>query len=133
MSHITVTMMMVDIEDNATVYQLNQWLREEGGGWLNHLGDDPPRKFTYEQDVVWGGYKGAHADVWGGGLNNVHREKVLAHIAHTPWLHPNCVQVLMQSEGQGYFRLWMIRDGELRLYTPTEPDDSTNSFWGQRG
>ncbi len=48
---------------------------------------------------------------------------VLAHIASMPWQKPESVQVLVCDQEDPYFRLYMIRGGEMRQFAPAPPPD----------
>jgi len=120
MSHLIVTLLMVDTTDNVTVNDLNVWLRDNGGGFLNFFGHHRPKHVAPGPAAPWGGYKAANVDVWGGVLNTLDGRPIRSHIARMPWREPDCVQLLMQAEEDMYFHLWMIRQRQMDLYTPEE-------------
>ncbi len=40
-----------------------------------------------------------------------------------PWVAPAAVQVFLMDQEQSYFRLWMIRDGQMVQYAPDPPPE----------
>jgi hypothetical protein len=39
------------------------------------------------------------------------------------------VQLFLMDQEEAYFRIWMIRDGELRQYAPLKPGENDEDFW----
>ncbi|WP_222864434.1 hypothetical protein [Micromonospora sp. WP24] len=40
------------------------------------------------------------------------------------------VQLFVMDQEELFFRIWMIRDGALRQYAPSSPDEEDDEFWG---
>ena len=80
---------------------------------------------------VWPGSKAPECHVWLGVLNNSDPSRFRALLISIPWRLPNAVQLMLMDQEEQYFRLWMFRDGELKQFAPTEPDDGTDAFWDQ--
>ncbi|MGC4815182.1 hypothetical protein ACLQ29_32115 [Micromonospora sp. DT228] len=49
------------------------------------------------------------------------------------WHHPSAVQLLVMDQEESFFRVWMIRDGALRQYAPSSPDEEDDEFWPTAG
>ncbi|MFJ9061845.1 hypothetical protein [Streptomyces sp. NPDC102409] len=47
----------------------------------------------------------------------------------TAWREPNLVQLLVMDQEEGFFRMWMIRDNELRQYAPLQPNEDDDGFY----
>jgi hypothetical protein len=127
MSWVANVLVSIDSSDHDDVAALNEWLREScpwngpsdppgatGVGFLVRLTD---------RNTTWGGWKYPECDLWGGALNHADLPALLKRVQELPWKHPGCVQVFLMDQEESYFRLWMIREGELRQYAP-EPDPS---------
>jgi hypothetical protein len=56
-------------------------------------------------------------------LNHADLPAVVERIAAGPWRVPAAVQLLIMDQEESYFRLWMIRDGQIRQYAPEPPGD----------
>ncbi|MCZ1005602.1 hypothetical protein [Streptomyces lydicus] len=50
-------------------------------------------------------------------------------VFETPWREPNLVQLLVMDQEEGFFRLWMIRDNELRPFAPQQPNEQDDGFY----
>ncbi|MFJ4788640.1 hypothetical protein [Streptomyces sp. NPDC088794] len=46
-----------------------------------------------------------------------------------PWCEPNLVQLLVMDQEEGFFRMWMIRDSELRQFAPLQPNEKDEGFY----
>ncbi|WP_301176579.1 hypothetical protein [Actinomadura geliboluensis] len=75
------------------------------------------------------GWKYPECEVWAGALNHADLNAVLDHIAQMPWRCPNALQVFVMDQEESFFRLWMLRDGELRQYAPVSPDENDPNFY----
>ncbi|MET7333228.1 hypothetical protein [Nonomuraea sp. NPDC005650] len=130
MSWVANVMVSVDSWDRANVESLSEWLRTQAPlRW-----DTPARgcgflRDTTGQDTTWGGWKYPECDVWAGALNHADVKAVLDHIAQMPWRCPNALQVFVMDQEESFFRVWMLRDGELRQYAPVEPDEEDEDFY----
>lgn len=129
-SWVANVMVSVDMEDRTLVESLSEWLRREAPrGW-----DTPERGVgflgeTTGRDSAWGGWKYPECEVWAGALNHADLDAVLDHIAQMPWRCPNALQVFVMDQEESFFRLWMLRDGELRQYAPVSPDENDPNFY----
>lgn len=129
MSWIANMMVSVGMEDVPTVESLSEWLRTEaplrdtqgqGCGFLGEIAG---------QDSAWGGWKNPWCDLWAGALNHADLPAILDHIARMPWQSPNELQIFTMDEQESFFRIWMLRDGELRQYAPTSPAETDPGFF----
>ncbi|MGC4817588.1 squamosa promoter-binding protein 15 [Micromonospora sp. DT63] len=126
MSWVTNILLSVDItEDSALVDEFDRWLQTlasrqgqpevKGVGSLRPLHDNPE---------AWGGVKYPEAMLWAGVLNKADVASVVRRFGATGWRVPQLVQLLVQDQEQGAFRLWMIRDGGVRQYAPLPDFDA---------
>lgn len=46
-----------------------------------------------------------------------------------PWQCPNALQVFVMDQEESFFRVWMLRGGELRQYAPVVPDEEDPGFY----
>jgi hypothetical protein len=130
MSWVANLMVSIDIEDRANAETLSEWLRL--GALLRH--DTPKRGVGYlteitGQDTQWGGWKYPECNVWAGALNHADLAAMLDHIKNMPWQQPNALQVFVMDQQESFFRVWMLRDGTLRQYAPTQPHEEEPEFW----
>ncbi|WP_431902789.1 hypothetical protein [Nonomuraea sp. bgisy101] len=130
MSWVANVMVSVHPDDRPNVAALSEWLRTEAP-----LRGDPPRQgcgFLREatgQNTAWGGGKYPECDVWAGALNHADLNAVLDHIAQMPWRCPNALQFFVMDQEDWFFRVWMLRGGELRQYAPIKPDEDDLDFY----
>ncbi|WP_432158936.1 MULTISPECIES: hypothetical protein [unclassified Streptomyces] len=75
------------------------------------------------------GGKYPECEVWAGALDHADLDALRRRFAETPWRQPNAVQLLVQDQEESFFRLWMIRGGELRQYAPLEPSEEDDEFY----
>ncbi|MGW4467234.1 squamosa promoter-binding protein 15 [Micromonospora sp. NPDC004704] len=126
MSWVTNVLLSVDItEDSALVDEFDRWLQTlaprqgqpegKGVGSLRTLHGSPE---------AWGGVKHPEALLWAGVLNKADVTAVVGRFGATGWRVPHLVQLLVQDQEQGAFRLWMIRDGGARQYAPLPDFDA---------
>lgn len=129
MSWVSNVMVSAHSHDGRNVEALSEWLRTEaplrdgrrgGCGYLTEITGD---------DTAWGGWKFPECDVWAGALDHADLKAVLEHIARLPWRCPNALQVFVMDQEEEYFRVWMLRDGELRQYAPVTPDEEDPDFY----
>ncbi|WP_214108145.1 hypothetical protein [Acrocarpospora catenulata] len=129
MSWVANVMVSISPDDHPNVEVLSEWLRTEAP-----LRDSPGRGCGFlcevtAQDSAWGGWKYPECNVWAGALNHADLRAVLDHIARMPWRHPNALQVFVMDQEESFFRVWMLRDGELRQFTPAKPDEEDPDFY----
>ncbi|MDQ1019514.1 squamosa promoter-binding protein 15 [Streptomyces afghaniensis] len=130
MSWVANVMISAADADRANAEALSVWLREEaphrgqpdasGVGDLNLLTD---------QDPGWGGWKWPECRVWAGALHHCDLDALRKRVKETPWREPNVVQLFVMDQEESFFRLWMIRDGELRQYAPLTPAEEDAGFY----
>ncbi|MFB4285080.1 hypothetical protein ACBJ59_58130 [Nonomuraea sp. MTCD27] len=129
MSWVANIMVSVDMADRPNVESLSEWLRVEaplrdrpgsGCGFLTE---------TTGQDSPWGGWKFPECTVWAGALNHADLTAVVDRVGGIAWRCPNAVQVFLMDQEESFFRVWMLRDGELRQYAPTRPDEEDEDFF----
>jgi hypothetical protein len=61
-------------------------------------------------------------------LNHADLNAIRKRFAKIPWRVPNAVQLFLMDQEEFYFRVWMIRDGELRQYAPLKPGENDDDF-----
>lgn len=130
MSWVANVMISADSADRANVEALSDWLRDEAplrgqsdGSGVGHL------NLTTRQDPGWGGWKWPECRVWAGALNHCDLAALRKRVAETPWREPNIVQLFVMDQEESFFRLWMIRGGELRQFAPLEPSEEDADFY----
>ncbi|MEV6702325.1 squamosa promoter-binding protein 15 [Streptomyces sp. NPDC051453] len=131
MSWVANVMISVDLADRASVEALSAWLRTEaprraqpkarGVGFLELI--------TRTETNQWGGWKQPECEVWAGALNHADLNVLKRRVFETPWREPNLVQLLVMDQEEGFFRMWMIRDGELRQFAPLQPNEEDEDFY----
>lgn len=131
MSWVANVMLSVDVADNAKVQVLSEWLRKDaprrtqpqahGVGFLKLL--------TSPETNEWGGWKHPECEVWAGALNHADLDVLRQRVFGTAWREPNLVQLLVMDQEEGFFRMWMIRDNELRQYAPLQPNEDDDGFY----
>jgi hypothetical protein len=133
MSWVANVMVLADEEDTPSLVALSEWLENDapwngpsvppgatGVGFLQPI-TEPDRN-------QWGGWKKPECNIWAGALNHADLDAVCARVQETAWKQPNVVQLFLKDQEQSYFRMWMLRDGELRQYAPTVPDENDKGF-----
>jgi hypothetical protein len=130
MSWVANVMISADDADRANVEALSAWLREEAPlrGQQDAFGVGDLRLLT-DQDPGWGGWKWPECRVWAGALNHCDLDALRRRVAETPWREPNVVQLLVMDQEESFFRLWMIRGGELRQFAPSVPSEEDAGFY----
>ena len=122
MSWVANVLVTADRVDTDVIRILSEWLRTEcpwrvpsvppgatGVGSLEYLSD---------RSTGWGGGKYPECNLWAGALNHADLVAVRDKVHSLPWRYPSAVQLLIQDQEQDYFRLFMIRDGDLREFSP---------------
>jgi hypothetical protein len=130
MSWVTNLMVSIDVLDNqALLSDLARWLEEEAPAQDREWrGVGSIREITNSTSHGWGGPKNPEHPVWAGTLNWADVPAVLAHIASMPWQRPESVQVFVCDQEDPYFRLYMIRGGEMRQFAPAPPPDDAGQL-----
>lgn len=131
MSWVANVMVSVDMADSATVEALSHWLRtdapQQGRSQTRGVGYLQP--LTRPESSQWGGWKHPECEVWAGTLNHADLDALRQRMFATPWREPNAVQLLVMDQQELFFRLWMIRDGELRQFAPPHPREEDEDFY----
>ena len=81
----------------------------------------------------WGGHKNPECEVFAGALNHGDLAAVVKHFGTLAWHNPNAVQLFAMDQEESFFRVWMIRNGALRQYPPSSPDEEDDEFWPTAG
>ncbi|MFJ3158843.1 squamosa promoter-binding protein 15 [Streptomyces kanasensis] len=134
MSWVANVMFSVDMADSANVEALSAWLRTEAPrrGQPEIRGVGFLRLLTGAGTNQWGGWKQPECEVWAGALNHADLDALRQRVSEVPWCEPNLVQLLVMDQEQAFFRVWMIRGGELRQFAPSEPDEEDEGFHRNR-
>lgn len=61
--------------------------------------------------------------------SHLHWDRFLERVRTTDWEMPERVQLLMKDEGDTYFRMYMLFDGELRNVVPAPADEGFDRDW----
>jgi ribosomal protein S18 acetylase RimI-like enzyme len=116
MSWVANVILTTDLMDEMRGEELSQWLHEQaptrhgaghGVGSLARTG-------------TWGGWKNPEYTVFTGVLNHADVDAVVRHVERMPWAYPEFLQLLIQDQEDGFFRLWMFRAGRLVELTPPQ-------------
>ena len=122
MSWVANVMLSVDMEeDPERAIELSEWLRARREGYLTCLTDPVAN--------LWGGFKQVECELWAGTVNNADLDALRQRVSEIPWQEPNMVQLFVRDQQESFFRIWMIRDGELRQYAPLKPDEDDDGFY----
>jgi len=124
--------------DNAALFA--RWLQEHPEGYLRRQkfrpeifdpGADLPYSGALSESPkeAWPGPKYPECQVWLGVLNHADLAAVREYFAKIPWRVPNTVQLFLMDQEESFFRVWMIRDGQLAQYAPLEPAENDDHFW----
>lgn len=65
-----------------------------------------------------GGHKAPATRLWGGVLNHADIPALLDHLATENWSEPDSLQVLVKTEDDSWFQLYMLRDGSFKAFAP---------------
>ncbi|WP_285504831.1 hypothetical protein [Actinokineospora sp. NBRC 105648] len=123
-------MVSVGAGDRGRAVELSEWLRTQAP----HRDDPEARgcgslREVTGRDSQWGGGKYPECDVWAGVLNHADLEAVLDRVRAVEWHAPNEFQLFLMDQEQSFFRLWMFRDGDLRQFAPTSPNEEDPEFF----
>lgn len=133
MSWVANVMISVALPDAKLLPELRDWLEREAPRRDESGRDelDLPRKTgvgsikdqTSNEVTTWGGPKWPECTVWAGTLDHGDVDAVVGKVFEMPWVAPAAVQLMICDQEQSYFRLWMVRDGEVRQYAPEPPPE----------
>jgi hypothetical protein len=145
MSWVTNVMVSVNLDDRNTAAEFAAWLCDRPFDYLKReqWHRDFPYPWPEEREwqgpysgalaespaEVWPGTKVRECSVWLGVLNHADLEKVRARFAAMPWQVPNAVQLMLMDQEECFFRLWMIRDGQLYQVPLPGPYEDEDEFW----
>lgn len=131
MSWVANVMISLDMGDSENAEALSEWLRTEAP-----LRSSPERRgvgylrlLTDRENEQWGGWKVPECDLWAGTLNHADLDAVRQRFFETPWREPHAAQLFVMDQEEAFFRLWMIRGGELRQFTPLLPSENDEDFY----
>lgn len=124
MSWVANVILTTDQMDEACGGELSLWLR-----------DQAPKKDGAGHGVgglvrteTWGGWKNPECTVFTGVLNHADIDAVVRHVESMPWAYPEFLQLLIQDQEEGFFRLWMYRAGRMVELTPP-PRQVAEEVW----
>ena len=124
MSRTATVIISVDPRDDPTVGDLSIWLDTEAARSDDRIGGSAgslvPMTDTLAAEA-WGGHKTPGQGLWGGVTDHLDLAAFTTHLAGIEWKHPDRLQVLIKDEADPWFRVYMIRHGELTQHAPT-PD-----------
>ncbi|WP_253885101.1 hypothetical protein [Actinokineospora diospyrosa] len=126
---MTNVMVSVDMGDSRVVELFNEWCRAD-----LPKRNDPGRRGTGSLRLItgegtqWGGPRYPECVVWAGTLNHADLGAVVDWFRGAPWRYPNQFQLFLLDQEQAFFRVWMIREGEIRQYAPTVPHEDDDDF-----
>jgi hypothetical protein len=120
MSRVTELVVIVNPTDQSAVQELSFWLTEDNANQDDRGSGGTGNLLPLTEN--WGGYKNPSSELWAGALNYIDVAALLTHMTEINWTEPDQVQILVQEEEDDYFRLYMIRNGALRLFTPPSAD-----------
>jgi hypothetical protein len=101
MSQETNIILAADLTDRARAEGLDEWLSENAA---SHTG---PGRHLWA--LTWA-VRNLAADAGA----------VVRHVEQVPWAYPEFLQLLIQDQGDMFFRLWMFRAGRLVEVTPPQ-------------
>lgn len=124
MSWVANVILTTDQMDEARGGELSLWLR-----------DQAPTRHGAGRGVgglvrteTWGGWKNPECTVFTGVLNHADIGAVVRHVESMPWAYPEFLQLLIQDQEEGFFRLWMYRAGRMVELTPP-PRQVAEEVW----
>jgi hypothetical protein len=124
-------MLSVGWGDEGNAEAFSRWLGEECPHRQPDL--DPGGRGSLRpitgRDNQWGGHKHPECAVFAGALNHADLDAVIRRFGEIEWYSPNAVQLFVMDQEDAFFRVWMIRDGAVRQYAPTVPDEEDDEFW----
>ncbi|AEB44504.1 hypothetical protein [Micromonospora maris] len=130
-SWVANVMLSVGLEDRLNAEAFSDWLdnrcrcREPGMG----PGGCGSLRLITGVDHQWGGHKNPECQVFAGALNHADLTAVVEHFGSVAWRNPNAVQLFVMDQEEFFFRVWMIREGALRQYAPSSPNEEDDEFW----
>lgn len=122
MSRIANVIFIVDAFDSEGVSDVASWMASDPAASSDDrssgsVGPLMALTGTSGQEL-WGGYKSLSFSVWGAVTDHLHWGRFLDKVVHTKWKNPERLQLMMQSDGDPYFRLYMWRGGGLVNVAP---------------
>jgi hypothetical protein len=124
MSRIAEILLHVDPVDESVAEELSFWIRndaprsddrtEASAGYLLPLAGQVGQE-------AWGGSKLPALSLWAGVTNYVRLDALVDRVGTVLWEEPDTVQLMVRNESDPWFRVYMIRDGDIREYTPAPP------------
>lgn len=78
---------------------------------------------------AWGGAREPTSVLWAGTLNHVELDGLLSRLCTIPWKAPEAVQVFARDDGDPWFRLYMLREGRMRQYSPAPAPEELDRPW----
>jgi hypothetical protein len=114
-------LLVVSLWDVNKVPELSRWLEDDAPlreGETDGTGVGSLRDLTNPEDHHWGGWKNPECNVFGAALNHADLDAVIQRVADIHWKHPEAIQLLLMDQEESYFRLWMLREGQMRQYSP---------------
>lgn len=114
MSWVANLILTTDPIDEARGAELSRWLRDQAPtrhGAGRGVG-------SLVRTETWGGWKNPECTVFTGVLNHADIDAVVRYVESMPWAHPEFLQLLIQDQEEGFFRLWMYRAGRMVELTP---------------
>lgn len=132
MSRATTIIIHADPQDAPTVADLSAWLGDSAprtdSRTTDRAGHLVPMYDSLAADA-WGGYKAPDQGLWGGVANHLDPHGFADYAASLNWKEPRHLQILLKDEGDPWFRLYMLRDGQLTQHAPTPSPDETELAW----
>jgi hypothetical protein len=132
MSRLTEILLSVFPEDEHHLEDLSFWIRDQAPKADDRADGSPgnllPVAGAFGSEA-WGGSKLPTATIWAGVTNYLNVDAFVEHVADLDWDEPDWVQLLLRDDGDPWFRLYMIRDGEIRQYSPPPPLEGQDRPW----
>ena len=126
MSRVAQVILVVDPDDDGHVEDIAFWMAADGpradDRTSSRVGALMPLTGAVGEDL-WGGFKSITVSVWGAVTNHLDWDGFLERTASMPWAAPDRVQLLMKSESDPYFRIYMFWDGRLVNIAPPPNGD----------
>jgi hypothetical protein len=124
MSRIAEILLHVDPVDEPVAEELSFWIRNEAPRSDNRTEASAGYLLPLAGEVgqeAWGGSKLPALTLWAGVTNHVRLDALVDRVGTVRWEEPESVQLLVRDESDPWFRLYMIRDTQIREYTPVPP------------
>lgn len=131
MSRATEIIMAVDAADARHVEDLSFWLARRAPRTDDRTTEPAGHllPLTGAAAADWGGNLRPASTIWTGVTNHLDLPVFLDRIERTLWESTDRVQLLARDDGDPWFRIYMIRDDQLRQYAPTPASDETDRPW----